>query len=106
VADIEFPSELVDLQRAADRAWAQLEAHRKQVDARRRQDTPDTPGRPGWVARPLRPWTEDEDEEHARLMGAAATAQEAVRAGIADAGLTPDVHTVQKLKQAAKAQQQ
>jgi hypothetical protein len=105
VADIEFPSELVELQRAADQAWAAVEADRKQVDSRRREDTPDTPSRPGWVARPLRPWTEPENAEHRRLMAAAAATQEAVAAGFAEAGLRMDAATVQGLKTVAKAEQ-
>jgi hypothetical protein len=81
------------------------EAHRKDVDARRREDTPDTPGQPGWVARPLRPWTEPENAEHRRLTATAPTAQEAVAAGFTEAGLRTDAAVVQGLKQAAKAEQ-
>ncbi|WP_031522657.1 hypothetical protein [Streptomyces sp. NRRL F-5123] len=104
MADIEFPSELVDRQRAADQAWAALEAHRKQVDGQRRQDTPDTPGRPAWTARPMRPWTKTEDAEHQRLMTAAVSAQETLRAALAGARLSPDAATVQGLKNAARAE--
>lgn len=100
--NIEFPSELVDAQRAVDQAWADVEAHRKQVDSQRREDTPDTPGRPGWIARPMRPWTDTENTEHRRLMAAATAAQEAFAAAFATEGLRPDAATVQGLKNAAK----
>lgn len=100
MAEIEYPK-LIELQRAANAAWAAVEAHRKTVDGQRRADTPDEPGRPGWVARPMRPWTPEEDAEHERLLAAARTAQEQVRAGlIAGPGLAYEV--VQGLKNAAR----
>lgn len=100
----DFPPALVDLQRRADAAWVAVEAHRKAVDERRRAETPDTPGRPAWVARPMRPWTEAEDAKFARLMAAARDAQQALRDGIKAAGLEPTIQVVQGLKAAAKAE--
>lgn len=90
-------------QREADLAWAALEAHRKQVDAQRRQETPDAPGRPAWIARPMRPWTQAENEEHDKLLKAALSAQEAVRSGFIEAGIAPDFTAVHELKKAAKS---
>lgn len=56
--------EAVAAQRAADEAWACIEAYRKRVDARRRRDSQSSSdGRPA----PLRPWTEREDKAYARL---------------------------------------
>lgn len=100
MSEIEFPSELVEAQRAADAAWAAVEAHRKAVDADRRK-TAQPPGERH--ERPvLRPWTAEEDAEHERLMAVVREAQEAVAASIEAAGLSPTYDVVQGLKRAAK----
>jgi hypothetical protein len=91
VADIDFPADLIDLQRASHRAWAEVEQHRKTVDAARVADADAAdearraageriPEIPKWGRRTLRPWTEAEDAEHDRLLTAAREAAEALRA--------------------------
>jgi hypothetical protein len=100
MSEIEYPSELIAAQKAADAAWAAVEAHRKQVDADRRA-TATPPGERH--ERPvMRPWAPEEDARHEELMAAVREAQEAVAAGIAAAGLSPTYDVVQGLKRAAK----
>lgn len=111
--DIDFPPALVDLQRRAHAAWAEVEAHRKGVDARRvaEADAADATLRaanqrveevPKWGRRALPPWTEAEDQEHARLMADVTAAAAALRAGLAGAGLGTGYDTVQGLHAAAR----
>lgn len=59
---------------------------------------------PSWGRRALRPWTEAENAEHARLLGVATEAAQALRAGVADAGLGHGYDTVQALHKAARAE--
>jgi hypothetical protein len=101
--DIEYPSDVIAAQQAVDGAWAAVEAHRREVDAARREETPDERGRPGWVARPLRPWTEAEDARHAELLAAARKAAEVRRAALAASGLGEGYDVVQGLHAAARA---
>lgn len=99
MADATFDPDLIELQRAANGAWAAVEAHRRGVDGQRRAD-PRVVVIEGQEPM-LRPWTPAEDAEHERLMAAARTAQEAVRAGlIAGPGLAYEA--VQGLKNAAR----
>lgn len=106
MSDPSFPPALVDLQRASTAAWDAVEAHRKQVDAQRRREADESGVRRDelrpWAPVALREWTPAEDAEHERLLGAAKTAAEALRAGINDAGLTPDYATTQGLHKAAR----
>jgi hypothetical protein len=112
--DITFPPDLVDLQRRSHEAWAAVEAHRKTVDARRvtEADAADAARvaagerlaeTPPWGRRTLPPWTEADDQEHARLMGEVLDAALALRAGIAGAGLDGGYDAVQGLHRAARA---
>ncbi|WUH94486.1 hypothetical protein OG900_33020 [Streptomyces sp. NBC_00433] len=114
MADTTFPPDLVDLQRRAHEAWAAVEAHRKQVDARRvaEADAADEALRaagqrvsevPTWGRRTLPPWTEADDQEHARLMGEVTAAAEALRVGVAGAGLDGGYDAAQGLHTAARA---
>lgn len=106
MTDPVFPAPLVDLQRASTAAWDAVEAHRKSVDEKRRREA-DASGvkrdelRP-WAPVALRPWTDAEDAEHERLLAAAREAAEALRAGVAEAGLKLDHETAQGLKNAAR----
>lgn len=94
MADIDFPADLIDLQRASHRAWDAVEAHRKSVDTARVADADAAdearraagervPETPKWGRRTLRPWTDVEDAEHDRLLNAAREAAEALRARLA-----------------------
>lgn len=80
-----------------------MEAHRKGVDAVRRAEAePVTDPTRRWESLALRPWTEAEDQEHARLMGEVTAAAEALRAGVADAGLDGGYDVAQGLHTAAR----
>jgi hypothetical protein len=107
MSDPEFPPALVDLQRASTAAWDAVEAHRKQVDARRRKEAAARGAEPDqhrpWGGLPLEPWTEADDAEHERLLDAARQAAEALRAGIAEAGLDGGYEVTQGLHKAARA---
>lgn len=81
---IDFSSDLIDLQRRAHAAWGQMEAYRKQVDAERRA-APRVVVIEGRDPM-LRPWTPEEDAELVRLREAAVAAQQAVKAGLVEAG--------------------
>lgn len=94
---IDFRSDLVNLQRTADAAWAELEAYRKQVDAVRRAEPVETPD--GGTA--PRPRTPAEDAEYDRLHAAARAAGEARRAGLLASGLGMGYDVVQGLHKAA-----
>ncbi|MEC3992081.1 hypothetical protein VSR01_00375 [Actinacidiphila sp. DG2A-62] len=63
-----------------------MSTYRKQVDTARRADAAG-PEEGGGVP-PLRPWTEQEDQEFAALHAAAAAAGEARARALAEAGLT------------------
>lgn len=96
----DLPDDLIDLQRRAHAAWDAVEAHRKAVDADR-ATTAQPPGERH--ERPvLRPWTDTEDERHEQLLAEARSAQEALRAGLADAGIAPTYDVVQGLHKAAR----
>jgi hypothetical protein len=76
--DIDFPSALVDLQLRSHTAWGEVEAHRKAVDAARR----DAPRIETTLGPALREWTEKENAEHERLMAAAKEAAVELRAAV------------------------
>ena len=101
-----FPESLVDLQRASTAAWDEVEAHRKRVDEKRRQEAAASGARRDelrpWAPVALREWTPAEDAEHERLLDAARAAAEALRAGIADAGLDGGYEVTQGLHKAAR----
>jgi hypothetical protein len=111
----DLPPDLVDLQRTAHAAWDAVEAHRREVDARRRAEADEqdaqaraagerVPEVPSWGRRALRPWTGDEDAEHARLMDAARHAQEVLRQGVAGAELDGGYDVAQGLHRAARGE--
>jgi hypothetical protein len=103
MADTTFPADPVDLQRRVHAAWAAVEAHRKGVDAARRAEAqPTTDPTRRWESPALRPWTPEEDQEHARLMAEATAAATALRAGMVDAGLDGGYDAVQGLHKAAR----
>jgi len=103
MADTPLPDTLVDLQRSAHAAWAELEQHRQDVDAtRERESHPQDKDLPSWASRTLRPWTEAEDARHLELRAAALAAQEALRQGVVDAGLKQDADTVAQLHKQAR----
>jgi hypothetical protein len=95
----EYPEHLVDLQRRVHAAWAEVEAHRKDVDAERQAD----PRAETKLGPALREWTTGEDAEHARLLGEATQAAGALRQALADAGLGHGYDVVQGLHKAARA---
>ncbi|MBY8878631.1 hypothetical protein [Actinacidiphila acidipaludis] len=105
MADPEFPDALVELQRRSDQAWADVEAHRRDVDGRRHRDAqsegagPD-PARP-WAGPALPPWTETEDARYEELMAAARTAGEELHRALADSGLGGGAEVVRGLRKAA-----
>lgn len=100
----DFPPDLVDVQRRCNAAWEAVEAHRKAVDAARRAETVDEDrDRPKWASAPLRPWTEVEDAEHARLMAVVRETAQARHEGLIASGLGDGYDTVQGLHAAARA---
>ena len=100
----EFPPALVDLQRRVHAAWDAVEAHRKGVDAARRAEVePTTDPTRRWESPALRPWTADEEAEHARLQGEATTAAGVLRQAFTAAGLGHGHDVVQGLHKAARA---
>src|SRR5690349_15102197 len=107
MSDPEFPAHLVDLQKRSHAAWDAVEAHRKQVDEQRRAEAAASGVRPDesrpWAPVALRDWTPAEDAEHERLMAAARQAAQALRAGIAEAGLDGGYNVTQGLHKAARA---
>lgn len=84
--DLHNKPAVLEAQRAADAAWEAVSTYRKQVDTARRADAAG-PEESGGVP-PLRPWTEQEDQEFAALHAAAAAAGEARARALAGAGLT------------------
>jgi hypothetical protein len=104
---LQLPESLIEAQRAVDRAWAEVEDHRKSVNARRRADAakagrePD-PARP-WAGPELDPWTEADDARHEELLAAARAAAEARQEALAAAGLGGGYDVVQALHLAARA---
>lgn len=107
MAEIEYPGELVAAQRRVDDAWAAVEAHRRQVDERRRGEAVASGAQPDdsrpWAPVPLPPWTETEGARHAELMGEVYAAAEARHAALAESGLGFGYETVQGLHRAARA---
>jgi hypothetical protein len=103
MSEIEFPPDLVDLQRASHAAWEAVEAHRKAVDSERRAGVPaETDPTRRWESPQLRPWTDGEDAEHARLMAVVRETAEQLRAGLAASGLGTGYDVVQALHKAAR----
>jgi hypothetical protein len=103
MSEIEFPPDLVDLQRRSHGAWDAVEAHRKTVDADRRAGAVvETDPTRRWESPVLREWTAEEHAEHDRLMGIVTEAAEALRAGLAGSGLGTGYDTVQALHKAAR----
>jgi hypothetical protein len=107
--DAEFPETLVELQRRSDQAWAEVEAHRRDVDGRRHRDAqaegaaPDQ-ARP-WAGPALRPWTEAEDARHEELMAAARTAGEELHSALAESGLGGGAEVLRGLRKAARQEE-
>ncbi|SEO84089.1 hypothetical protein [Actinacidiphila rubida] len=104
--EIDLPQPLIDAQRTVDRAWAEVEDHRKSVNARRRAAAA-TEGRQADDARPwtgpaLDPWTQADDDEHERRMATARAAAEARQAALTAAGLGSGYTIVQALHLAAR----
>ncbi|MBM9506800.1 hypothetical protein [Actinacidiphila acididurans] len=84
--DLHSKPEVLDAQRAADAAWARVEAYRMEVDAARKASA-QPPAERG--ERPvLRPWTQEENDEFARLHAAAVAAGQERRRIVDAAGLT------------------
>lgn len=100
--EITLPESLVDLQRAVYLAEAAVEAHRRQVDARRLAEAVPVKDRPKWMSPELREWLPEEDAEHARLMTVLRDAAEARRAGLLAAGLGEGYDVVQTLHAQAR----
>lgn len=102
MADIEYPDDLVDLQRRSHAAWEAVETHRKAVDTARRA----APVTLADGSTAPRDWTGEENTEHDRLLDVARTAAEALRARLlgfeTPAGFTR-YDVVQQLHKAARA---
>ncbi|MFI1096676.1 hypothetical protein [Streptomyces sp. NPDC020917] len=104
--DAEFPDPLIELQKRSDLAWAEVEAHRRDVDGRRHRDAQvegaeADPARP-WAGPDLPPWTEAEDARHEELMAAARTAADELRRALAESGLGGGAEVVRGLRRAAR----
>lgn len=98
----EIPDVVVQAQRAVDKAWAAVEAHRKAVDAdRRRTAQPATERHPSPV---LRPWTEAEDARYAELHAAAVRAAEHRAAVMAEHGVTSTWDTERAMRATARGE--
>jgi|SRR5690242_2185444 len=100
MSEIEYPSDLIAAQRAADRAWAAVEAYRREVDADRRT-TAQPPGeRHGLPV--LRPWTAKEDARFAELHAAAVRASEQRAEAMQAAGVASTWDTERAIRAAAR----
>lgn len=101
MAEIDLPEQLVQAQRAVNRAWAEVEAHRRDVDARRRRDAAAEGARPDearpWSGPALPPWTDAENARHEELMAAVMAAADARQAALDAAGLGAGYTVVQAL---------
>ena len=105
MGDIEYPSELIEAQRRCHRAWAAVEAHRREVDAQRRAEAADQPkdeSRP-WAPRTLRLWTDTESARHEELMAEVHAAAEARTAALEKSQLGSGADVVEGLHAAARA---
>jgi hypothetical protein len=100
--DIEYPAELVELQKRSNAAWVAVEDHRKAVDAVRRAEATPEKDRPKWMSPDLRPWTETESAAHEVLMAEVRAASEARSAALTVSGLGTGHDVVQGLHAAAR----
>lgn len=96
----EIPDEVAAAQRAADDAWAEIQAYREGVDAQRRADPRVEHPRFGPM---LRPWTADEDTKYARLHAAVLAAAEARTAAMVAAGIVSTYEAEVGIRTAASA---
>jgi len=112
--DLAFPPGLINLQKRSHAAWAAVQEHRRQVDARRvadadaadaalRQAGGRVPEIPTWGRRALPPWTAADDQEHERLVGEVTEAALALRAAVAETRLDGGYDVTQGLHAAARA---
>jgi hypothetical protein len=93
-----IPDEVVAAQRTSDEAWAALQAHRQDVDAKRRAD-PRVETSRGPM---LRLWTPEEDAEYDRLHAAVLAAAEARRDAMVTAGIVSTYTTEVEVRAAAR----
>lgn len=98
---MDIPAPVVAAQAAADKAWADLEAYRKAVDADRR--TTAQPATERHRSPVMRPWTKEEQAEHARLHAAAVQAAADRRAVMAEAGVASTWDTERAIRAAVRA---
>ncbi|SEO08601.1 hypothetical protein SAMN05216267_10172 [Actinacidiphila rubida] len=104
--EAELPDALVALQKRCDQAWADVEAHRRDVDGRRHRDAQAEgaeadPSRP-WAGPALRPWNDAEDARHEELTAAARAAGEELRRALAESGLGGGAEVLRGLRASAR----
>lgn len=97
----DIPETVVAAQTTFDRAWADLEAYRKQVDADRR--TTAQPATERHRSPVMRPWTAEENAEYARLHAAVVQAAADRRAAMAAEGVTSSWDSERDIRAAARA---
>lgn len=95
----EIPPEVAAAQRAADDAWAALQAYRQSVDEKRRAD----PRMETRLGPQLRLWTPDEDAEYDRLHRSVVAAAEARAAVMVAAGIVSTYSSEGEMRAAARA---
>jgi hypothetical protein len=96
----EIPPEVAAAQRAADDAWAALEAYRRGVDEQRQADPRVEHPKFGPI---LRPWTTAEDAGYDRLHAAVLAAAEARAAAMVAAGIVSTYDSEREVRTAARA---
>jgi transposase len=102
--DITYPPDLIAAQTRSHQAWEAVEAHRKEVDQKRRAEATPVKDAPKWAGPALREWSAEENARHAELMAEATAAAEALHAALAESGLGHGYDTVQGLHKAARAE--
>lgn len=96
---MDIPAPVVAAQAAADKAWADVEAYRKTVDAQRATD-PKVELKPGVMV--TRPWTDEENATFADLQRAAVEAATIRRQAMTDAGIASTWDTERATRAAAR----
>ncbi|MFI0900491.1 hypothetical protein [Streptomyces sp. NPDC020983] len=97
---MDIPAPVVAAQAAADKAWADLEAYRKGVDADRRKTA--VPPTERHRSPELRPWTDEESARFAELHAAVVQAANARRDAMQDAGIPSTWDTERDIRAAAR----
>lgn len=98
---MDIPEPVVAAQAAADKAWADVEAYRKQVDAQRAKDAKEETPRGEMVTQP---WTDDENRKFIEKWKAAVAAARARREVMAAEGVPSTWDTERAIRAAVRGE--